>query len=98
MGRWAVKDSREIDIRYTPFGGIYREGAEKEGAVASTLFVSGTKEKPKVTLNGKDVTAGLKAWKQDGADGWLVPLVGDLPAADQIAARLTAAQALVAGK
>ena len=51
-----------------------------------------------MTLNGKDVTAGLKAWKQDGADGWLVPLVGDLPAADQIAARLTAAQALVAGK
>jgi hypothetical protein len=74
MGRWAVKDSREIDIRYTPFGGIYRERAEKEGAVASTLFVSGTKEKPKVMLNGKDVTAGLKASKQDGTDGWLIPL------------------------
>jgi hypothetical protein len=74
MGRWAVKDSREIDIRYTPFGGVYREGAEKEGAVASTLFASGTKEKPKVTLNGKDVTASLKASKQDGTDGWLIPL------------------------
>ena len=74
MGRWAVKDSREIDIRYTPFGGVYREGAEKEGAVASTLFVSGMKQKPKVMLNGKDVTAGLKASKQDGTDGWLIPL------------------------
>ena len=74
MGRWAVKDSREIDIRYTPFGGVYREGAEKEGAVASTLFVSGMKQKPKVMLNGKDVTAGLKASKQDGTDGWLIQL------------------------
>ena len=74
MGRWAVKDSREIDIRYTPFGGVYREGAEKEGAVASTLFVSGMKQKPKVMLNGKDVTAGLKALKQDGTDGWLIQL------------------------
>ena len=98
MGRWAVKDSREIDIRYTPFGGVYREGAEKEGPVASLLFVSGTKEKPKVTLNGKDVTAGLKAWKQDGKDGWLVPLGQGLPGDDQIAARLTAAAAIVGGE
>jgi hypothetical protein len=98
MGRWAVKDSREIDIRYTPFGGNYRAGAEKELPLATLLFVSGTKDKPKVMLNGKDVSAGLKAWKQDGTAGWLVPLVGDLPADDQIAARLTAARTLVEGK
>jgi hypothetical protein len=98
MGRWAVKDSREIDIRYTPFSGVYREGAEKEGAVASTLFVSGTKEKPKVTLNGKDVTGGLKSWKQDGENGWLVPLEQGFPGDDEIAARLTGAAAIVKGK
>ena len=98
MGRWAVKDSREIDIRYTPFGGNYRAGAEKEMRLATLLFVSGTKDTPKVILNGKDISAGLKAWKQDGTAGWLVPLVGDLPADDQIAARLTAAQKLVQAK
>ena len=49
-------------------------------------------------LNGKDVTADLKAWKQEGTDGWLVPLSGSLPADDQIAGRLTAAQAMVEGK
>jgi hypothetical protein len=72
MGRWAVKDSREIDIRYTPFGGNYRAGAEKELPLATLLFVSGTKDKPKVMLNGKDVTAGLKAWKQDPLALWVL--------------------------
>jgi hypothetical protein len=98
MGRWAVKDSREIDIRYTPFGGNYRAGAEKELPLATLLFVSGTKDKPKVMLNGKDVSGELKAWKQDGTAGWLVPLADALPADDQIAARLTAARTLVEGK
>lgn len=38
------------------------------------LFVSGTEEKPKMTLNGKDVTAALMASTQDGTDGRLRPL------------------------
>ena len=98
MGRWAVKDSREIDIRYTPFGGDYRAGAEKELPLASLLFVSGTKDKPKVTLNGRDVSGDLRAWKHGGAAGWLVSLTGSFPADDQISSRLTAAESLVRGK
>ncbi|HOF88708.1 MAG TPA: hypothetical protein PLZ36_11490, partial [Armatimonadota bacterium] len=90
MGRWAVKDSREIDIKYHPFGGEYLPKADVPAA--SLLLISGAKEKPRVTLNGKDVTGALKAWQQDGASGWLVSLTGAFPADAEIAARLAAAK------
>jgi len=89
MGRWAVKDSRAIDIKYHAFGGDYLP-KEKDPAPATLLFITGTKGKPQVTLNARDVTESIKPWKKDGTDGWLVSLVGSLPPADQIAARLTA--------
>jgi hypothetical protein len=86
MGRWSVKESREIDILYHPFGGGY---APKEKSEAATvLFIAGAKAKPQVTLNGADVSAALKTWKQDGADGWLVSLTGTFPTDEQIATRL----------
>lgn len=98
MGRWAVKDSREIDIKYTPFGDPQRSEAEKKHPLASLLFVSGTKEKPKVTLNEKEITGELKAWKQEGVEGWLVPLGQGFPKDDEITNRLNEAAALVASK
>jgi len=55
---------------------------------ARVLFVTGTKGKPQVSLNGKD--AALKPWK----DGWLVALAGSFPAADELAARLAVSAAL----
>jgi hypothetical protein len=48
MGRWAVKNSHEIDIKYAPFGNVYRSEAEKKHPLASLLFVSGTKDKPAI--------------------------------------------------
>jgi|694.fasta_scaffold63198_2 hypothetical protein len=96
MGRWVVKDSREIDIKYTPFGDNYRSEAEKKHPLASLLFVSGTKEKPKVTLNEKEITGELKAWKQGDTEGWLVPLGQTLPKDDEVTSRLNEAAALVA--
>jgi hypothetical protein len=84
MGRWAVKDSRTIDIKYHAFGGEY---APKDPAEAATvLFITGAKGKPQVTLNGTE--ALLKPWQ----DGWLVALTGAFPKDDEIAARLSAAQ------
>jgi hypothetical protein len=85
MGRWAVKDSKEIDIKYHAFGGEYAP-KENDPAPASVLFISGAKGKPQVTLNGKQ--AALKPWK----DGWLVALAGAFPKDDEIAARLGDAQ------
>lgn len=58
---------------------------------ATLLLITGAKAKPQVTLNVKDVTEALKAWKQNGQDGWLVSLTGALPADDVIQARLQAA-------
>ncbi len=82
MGRWAVKDSREIDIKYRAFGGEY---APKDPAEAATcLFITGTKGKPQVALNGRDVSGTLRPWK----DGWLVPLGGALPKEEELALRL----------
>ncbi len=98
MGRWAVKDSREIDIKYTPFGDVYRSEAEKKHPLASLLFVIGTKGKPKVTVNEKDITAELKVWKQGDTEGWLVPLGQGFPNDDQISKRLNETAALVAKK
>ena len=91
MGRWAVKDSREIDIAYHAFGDPYRAGAE--GVMASLLFITGARDRPRVTLNGNEVTAALKPWKQGDADGWLVSLAGAFPGDEQIRARLQAATA-----
>jgi hypothetical protein len=89
MGRWAVKDSREIDLKYHAFGGDY---APKNPAEAATcLFITGTKGKPQVVLNGNPVA--LKPWKQDGAEGWLVPLGGALPKDEELALRLAPAAA-----
>ena len=94
MGRWAVKDSREIDIKYHAFGGDYLP-KEKDVALASLLFITGDRTadrgKPQVTLNGEDVTAALKRWNQDGADGWLVSLTGAFPKDEEITVRLQAA-------
>jgi len=87
MGRWAVKDSREIDIKYHPFAGEYLP-KQDDPAPATVLFITGAKGKPKVTLNAKDVTAALKPWKQDGENGWLVSLTGSFPSDETIAARL----------
>jgi hypothetical protein len=86
MGRWSVKDSSEIDIVYTPFGGQYlpKDGAP---APATLLFISGTRGKPQVVRNGADVTAELKSWTHAGADGWLVSLVGGFPTDGEIAGR-----------
>ena len=90
MGQWAVKAGREIDVRYAAFQ-LKPPHMPKPDQCATLLFVSGTRGKPKVVLNTEDVTAALKAWKQDGADGWLVPLTGKLPEDEKIAARLKAA-------
>ena len=87
MGRWAVRDSREIDLKYHPFGGKYLP-TEDAPAPASLLFVTGAKGKPQVTLNGADVTEALKPWTQDGAEGWLVSLTGAFSPDEQIADRL----------
>jgi len=87
MGRWAVKDSREIDIRYHAFGGEYLP-KEEDTALASLLFITGAKGKPQVTLNQQDVTGAIKPWKQNGVDGWLVSLTGTFLKDEAITARL----------
>jgi len=94
MGRWAVKDSQAIDVVYHAFGGVYLP-KEGEPPAARTLFISGAKSKPQVTLNGKDVSAKIQPSKQDGADGWLVPLGDSLPPAAEIAAGLAATREAV---
>jgi hypothetical protein len=87
MGRFSVKDSREIEITYHAFGGEY---APKEGELpaARVLFVSGAKSQPRVMLNGNDISAKLEPWKQGETAGWLVPLGDSLPSAAEIAAGL----------
>lgn len=97
MGRWAVRESKHLDLKYHPFGGKY---APKDASEAATvLFVSGTAGKPGVTLNGRDASASLKPFKHDGKDGWLVPLTNAPMLSDeQIASRLTTtAEAIRAG-
>jgi hypothetical protein len=59
---------------------------------ANLLFITGTKGRPAVTLNNRDVSASLRAWKHEGADGWLVSLTGNFPPDDQITARLLSVQ------
>ena len=91
MGRWAVKDSREIDVAYHAFEGTFMP---KDGELppARTLFVSGAKSQPTITLNGKDVSAKVKPWKNGETTGWVVPLGDSLPADADIAAGLAAAR------
>lgn len=91
MGRWAVKDSREIDVVYHAFGGKYMP-KDGELAAARVLFVSGAKSQPTITLNGKDVSSTIKPWKNGDTAGWLVPLGDSLPAEVDIAAGLAAAR------
>jgi hypothetical protein len=87
MGRWAVKDSRQIDIKYQAYGAPYApEG--KDPAPARVLFITGAKGKPQVTLNGQDVSGSLKVWKQGEVDGWLVSLTGTMPNDEELASRL----------
>ena len=86
MGCWAVKDSRQIAIRYHAFGGEYAP-QEKDPAPARVLLITGAKGKPQVRLNGQE--AALKPWK----DGWLVSLTGNFPTDEEIAARLPAVAA-----
>jgi hypothetical protein len=88
MGRWLVRDSREIDITYHAFGDPYCK--EAEGVMASVLFVTGAKTKPHVRLNGKDLTPVLKPWDQNGKSGWLVPLTETFKVRRDLAARLNA--------
>ncbi len=86
MGRWVVKDSQKIDIKYHAFGAPY---APKDMDKAATvLFITGTKGKPQVTLNDKDVSSILKPWQQDGSDGWLLSLTGKFLPDEDIAARM----------
>jgi hypothetical protein len=66
MGYWAVKDSREIAIKYHAFDNPPADAAR-------VLWITGTKSKPAVTLNGKD--AELRPWKE----GWSVSLTGQWP-------------------
>jgi hypothetical protein len=87
MGRWAVKDSRQIDIKYQAYGAPYAP-EEKDPAPARVLFITGAKGKPQVTLNGQDVSGSLKAWKQGEVDGWLVSLTGTMPNDEELASRL----------
>ena len=87
MGSWAVKDAHEIAIRNYAFGGAYLP-AEKEVLLASCLFITGTKDQPKVTLNDKDVTTTLKPWTQEGVNGWLVSLTGAFAKDEEISTRL----------
>ena len=91
MGRWAVKDSLEIDIKYHAFGGNYLP-KEKDPAPATILFISGAKGKPKVTLNDKDVSVSLKPWKKGSAEGWLVALGEGFPKDEELEARFAAAR------
>ncbi|MCL1856773.1 MAG: hypothetical protein FWF84_03910, partial [Kiritimatiellaeota bacterium] len=59
MGRWAVKGDREIDIRYFAFDDKDAfKGADPapRDQRATALLVTGMKEKPAVTLNGKPLT------------------------------------------
>lgn len=90
MGRWAVKDSREIDIKYHAFGGKY---LPKEDRIppATVLFATGTRGKPAVTLNREKVTP--KPYTHNGVTGWLVPLGTEIPANDVLAERFDAATA-----
>jgi hypothetical protein len=87
MGRWAVKDSRQIDIKYQAYGAPYAP-EEKDPAPARVLFITGAKGKPQVTLNGQDVSGSLKVWKQGEVDGWLVSLTGTMPNDEELASRL----------
>ncbi len=95
MGSWVVKDAREIDIRYHAFGGSYLP-AEKEVLLASCLFITGTKDQPRVTLNDQNVTTAMKPWTQDGVTGWLVSLTGAFPPDAEITNRLKAVNAAFA--
>ena len=81
MGRWAVKNSQAIDIKYHAFGGEYAP-KKKDPAPARVLLITGTKGKPQVTLNGKE--AALKPWQA----GWLVALAESFPPDQELAARL----------
>ena len=89
MGRWAVRDSKTLDLRYAAFDD---QDAPAPAARATLLFISGTATKPSVVLNQSEATAQLKAWTFNGQAGWLLPLAGALPPDDQINARLTTAQ------
>jgi len=88
MGRWAVRDSREIAIRYHAFGGEYLP-KEENMPPATVLFVTGTRERPAVTFNGQKVTP--KPYTHNGIDGWLVPLGKEIPSNEVLAERLDAA-------
>lgn len=96
MGRWSVKDSQEIDVVYHAFGAEY---LPKSGELppARLVFISGAKPKPRVTLNGADVSGSLRPWKHENTDGWIMPLGDGLPADAEISDRLMATSAAVAG-
>ncbi len=73
MGRWAVRDSREIEIKYHAFGGKYLP-KEVEAAPATCLYITGGKGKPQVMLNGQDANGTLEAVQHEGAAAWRLPL------------------------
>lgn len=75
MGQWIVRNGNEINIRYEAFKNAENQTSDNE---ATLLFISGTKTKPIVILNEKELTGSLKAWDKDGISGWLVPLNGSL--------------------
>jgi hypothetical protein len=87
MGRWAVNDSREIDIRYHAFGGEYLPGEDSIPS-ATVLFVTGSRGTPSVTLNREKVMP--KPYTHNGINGWLVPLGKEIPSNEVLAERLDA--------
>jgi hypothetical protein len=92
MGQWAVKDGRELILRYAAFD-LKPEFMPPSADRATALFVSGIKEKPKVILNDKEIV--IKPWKLDGADGWLVALGETSPKDAELAARFAKMKAAI---
>jgi hypothetical protein len=97
MGQWAVVNAREVRVRYAAFD-LPAKNMPPIEQQATCLFISGTDGKPQVILNAEDVTGKIKGWKQNGVEGWLVPLTATFPKDEEITARLAAIEAAIDAK
>jgi hypothetical protein len=89
MSQWAVVDGgSEIRVRNAVVD-VNPEDKPTTRDRATVLFVTGTRGRPTVTLNGEKVTP--KPFTHNGANGWLVPLGKETPSNDVLAERLDAA-------